>query len=232
MKFPKAKFLIPIAGISVLLLILVWYFGFRSSTNHYFIVTYSKAIKKGNAVLIENVKVGEVEKITKANGENQGSVVMFGLDDDYSIPANSRVELADENGSGDMSIKISVLASRKYIQAGDTIFLDDADLVKEKTDSIDLTNLNHQSESLVYKVQLFVSNSKIEPGSSVFKGLNEIFIMEGNGVYKYYFGNVGTLEEAKNLKNHVMKKGIGDAFIVPFFKGKRISIPQARKYEK
>ena len=52
----------------------------------------------------------------------------------------------------------------------------------------------------------------------------EIF---SDGVYKYYIGNELSKIECENLKDSMIKKGFKDAFIVPFYKNKRISVKEA-----
>ncbi len=51
------------------------------------------------------------------------------------------------------------------------------------------------------------------------------------GVVVYTTGNLTILEDAKKMKNQVQQEGIEDAFVVPYFRGKRITLEQAKKIE-
>ncbi len=48
-----------------------------------------------------------------------------------------------------------------------------------------------------------------------------------DGVYKYYVGNEQSKIKCDNLKDSMINKGFKDAFIVPFYKNKRISVKEA-----
>lgn len=52
-----------------------------------------------------------------------------------------------------------------------------------------------------------------------------------NGVVVYTTGNLTNLENAIKLQNQVQQEGVEDAFVVPFFKGKRITLEEAKKIE-
>ena len=48
-----------------------------------------------------------------------------------------------------------------------------------------------------------------------------------NGIYKYTVGNEKTLDKAALIKIKIHNKGFEDAFIIAFYKDKRISVKKA-----
>ena len=53
----------------------------------------------------------------------------------------------------------------------------------------------------------------------------------GSNITKYYAGEFATSMEAKQAQQVVKEMGFNDAFLVPFYKGRRIGIEQARELE-
>ena len=45
----------------------------------------------------------------------------------------------------------------------------------------------------------------------------------------YTTGNLTNYEDAEKMKNQVRQEGIKDAYIVPYLKGKRITLEQAKE---
>ena len=50
-----------------------------------------------------------------------------------------------------------------------------------------------------------------------------------NGVYRYTTGRFATAREAVNLQKEVRAKGFGDAFVVAFYNGERITLQKAKE---
>jgi N-acetylmuramoyl-L-alanine amidase len=104
-------------------------------------------------------------------------------------------------------------------------------LKEEKPDSAE----NESSPSAlndampVYKVQFYISKSKLKPGAPEFKGLKDVTWYQHQGMYKYTFGNERTAEDAQNLVKVLAAKGFRDSFVVAFLNGNRITIDEAKK---
>ena len=79
--------------------------------------------------------------------------------------------------------------------------------------------------NIIFKVQIgtFLKSMKKDK-LFVLLDAQEIFT---DGVYKYYVGNELSKIECDNLRDSMIKKGFKDAFIVPFYKNKRISVKEA-----
>ena len=93
-----------------------------------------------------------------------------------------------------------------------------------------------QAEILKMKVvilnQLFISSnfysSSKEQNLTAIEGNTISFFQEGN-LYKFTIGNETTIEAAKKLQTLAKNNGYNDAFIIAFYKGKKISLQQAKE---
>ena len=83
---------------------------------------------------------------------------------------------------------------------------------------------NKKYTDIVYKIQLLASSKSIK--KSNFKNLNNISKHKDGKIYRYYFGNVKTYNEAQTLKKIAEKAGFNDAFIVVFKNQKKINISE------
>ncbi len=93
------------------------------------------------------------------------------------------------------------------------------------TDSVPST----VDEKVWYRVQFASSPADKAIDSQEFKGLPEIRKYFQNGLYKFTSGNFITFKEASNHRIEVVKKGFKDAFVVPFYRGERITPEEARR---
>lgn len=79
-------------------------------------------------------------------------------------------------------------------------------------------------KEITYRVQLSSGPNRIPPAQwkNRFKGIQNIMEYSEDGIYKYLTSDVKTVEDAKKLKEELRSKGYKDAFIVPFYKGRRV----------
>lgn len=89
---------------------------------------------------------------------------------------------------------------------------------------------------LTYKVQIGAYSRNLPPYvDKLFKKLSYIRKIDNytdeKGVVVYTTGNLKNLEDAVKLRDQVRQEGVEDAFVVPYFKGKRITLEQAKKIE-
>ena len=95
---------------------------------------------------------------------------------------------------------------------------------------------NQKTGHLVYKIQIGAYSRGIPAyRKRLFNKLSFIRKIDQhtdeNGVTVYTTGNLNNLEDAKIMQSQVKQEGIEDAFIVPYFNGKRITLEQAKKME-
>ncbi|MFH1120853.1 MAG: N-acetylmuramoyl-L-alanine amidase [Bacteroidota bacterium] len=81
----------------------------------------------------------------------------------------------------------------------------------------------------VFKVQFFISKTRLEKDASQFKGLENVGWYLHQGIYKYTVGNEKSPEDAQKLVSEMAAKGFRDAFLVAFVNGERIAVDEARK---
>jgi len=103
-------------------------------------------------------------------------------------------------------------------------------LKEEKPDSAENESSSPAPDDAmpVYKVQFYISKSKLKPGAPEFKGLKDVTWYQHQGMYKYTFGNERTAEDAQNLVKVLAAKGFRDSFVVAFLNGNRITIDEAK----
>ena len=77
------------------------------------------------------------------------------------------------------------------------------------------------SEGREYRIQIFVSDKKLENGAPSFKGLDPIDFYYDGGVYKYTYGKNNNPDILKSELREVKRK-FKDAFIVEFENGNRV----------
>jgi N-acetylmuramoyl-L-alanine amidase len=91
-----------------------------------------------------------------------------------------------------------------------------------------LKNLNYKNYEVLFRVQITSSSKKIPLNSRKFKDVNDVFEYKTGDVYKYAVGNCVTQKEASELQSKVRQTSFNDAFVVAFYKGKRVSVKKAK----
>lgn len=100
---------------------------------------------------------------------------------------------------------------------------------KEETKVISTSS---SKDKIVYKVQISASSRDLETSPSNFKGLKNVSKEKGSVIFKYYYEEASSYEEAKKNLEEAKQKGFDSAFIVAFKNGDKINISEAIKYEK
>ncbi|RLD27213.1 MAG: N-acetylmuramoyl-L-alanine amidase [Bacteroidetes bacterium] len=110
-----------------------------------------------------------------------------------------------------------------------TIITNNDDEFKEDTIATYVDSVS--TDSINYRIQLFVSSEKksLEPDN--FKGLDEITLVKVGNLYKYYYARVPSYSEAKNVRKIAQEKGYGEAFIVSFRGETKIELQEALNLE-
>ena len=228
MKLMQVKYMLPVALVLVLVAVLMVYLSYSNRSYHYFLVTQAEGIEAGTPVLLENIPAGAVVGVSDLSDHQK--LVEFSLSKEFSIPSNSEIRTGNSGEDNGVQIKIVIMASKDYLNPGDTIFLNSRaqttpTVVKESETE------KEDSRELVYRIQVLASEAMYDPDAAVFKGVDGVLRIDEDGYHKYYFGEEPSLKRAGKLKKKMIEKGFKDAFIVPFQDGERISIDRAIKIE-
>lgn len=86
-----------------------------------------------------------------------------------------------------------------------------------------------KTDNVTFKVQFATSSTQKSISSKEFKDLNNVNVYYQNGIWKYTVGNEKEMNNAVKLQKEMQNKGFKDAFIVAFYKNKRISNSEAQK---
>jgi len=92
-------------------------------------------------------------------------------------------------------------------------------------------NPKEMSDEVSFCIQIKSSSKKIPLDSKVFDGLSNVKENEVNGLYKYSVGHTQNLKTVINTRKEI-RKLIPDCFIVAYYKGKPISIKEAKYIQK
>ncbi|WP_340077547.1 N-acetylmuramoyl-L-alanine amidase [Leptobacterium sp. I13] len=143
--------------------------------------------------------------------------------------------LNSATGQGEMakSIAFGIVTYKKSIEenVGNDFSYETGEInpITNETETLS-ENKNVLSTGLVtFKVQLAAGATLLETKAYNFKGLSPISKEKFNNIYRYFYGAVNTLEEAKELQTKAKKKGYTSAFIVAYKNGLRITIDEALK---
>lgn len=101
---------------------------------------------------------------------------------------------------------------------------------KEEPATVNTTgNPPLQDDKVWYRVQFASSEVDKSVDSPEFRDLPEVKKYFQNGLYKFTSGNFASFKEASAFRAEVISKGFKDAFVVPFYKDKRITNEEARR---
>lgn len=101
-------------------------------------------------------------------------------------------------------------------------------------DTASVQNPDAQTTTLaadvVYKIQFLTSPKQLKANAPELKGLPATFYVE-NGMYKYTTGATDDWQEIVRQSKQVKQK-FSDAFIIAYIKGVKVSVTEAREYQK
>ncbi|MEN8116033.1 MAG: SPOR domain-containing protein [Bacteroidota bacterium] len=98
-------------------------------------------------------------------------------------------------------------------------------------------NEDDAEDELIYKIQIGAYSRGLPAYvKRLFDKLSYIRKIENytdeNGVVVYTTGNLTNYDDAVKMKKQVRQEGVEDAYIVPYFNGKRITLKEAKEIEK
>ena len=118
----------------------------------------------------------------------------------------------------------------------DTITLIDPNILLGEN-AIVLSTDKSENNDLIYKIQIGAYSRGLPNYiKRQFDKLSLIRKIENytdeNGIVVYTTGNLTNYEDAVKMQNRVRQEGVEDAYVVPYFKRKRITLGQAKELEK
>ncbi|MDR1847945.1 MAG: N-acetylmuramoyl-L-alanine amidase [Bacteroidales bacterium] len=115
------------------------------------------------------------------------------------------------------------------IPALKTIIPDSVYNKKEETTKDTIKIDSTDNEKPIYRIQILSDPDKIALDDSRFKDCDSLWCYQQQGIWKYTSGAFFDRNQAWEYQRQLKEKGFGDAFVVVFYKGKRISFEEANK---
>ena len=101
---------------------------------------------------------------------------------------------------------------------------------KPKQDNTEPATTPAPVEDVVkYRVQFLVAKTKLPENDPTLKGVTNYDTYSQDGTVRYTKGDEKDIERAKQIQAELKEMGFKDAFIVPFYKGNRISGYEAKQ---
>lgn len=101
---------------------------------------------------------------------------------------------------------------------------------KPKQNNTEPTTTPASVEDVVkYRVQFLVAKTKLPENDPTLKGVTNYDTYSQDGTVRYTKGDEKDIERAKQIQAELKEMGFKDAFIVPFYKGNRISGYEAKQ---
>lgn len=153
--------------------------------------------------------------LTSEEGQNKFALSIYKAVKDY--------KLSVEKGKPDSGAETAEVIDTSKAEPGSVV-----DNVYHNTGN-ETVEVKTDTQKPVFKVQFYLSDSKLNPDAREFKGLKDVSWYRHMGKYKYTIGNETTPENAQKLIKELAAKGFKDSFVVAFSNGERITIEEARR---
>jgi N-acetylmuramoyl-L-alanine amidase len=161
--------------------------------------------------------------------ENENVVALKEKFKNDNISAQSNPEKKDQEKKSESVLKEEVKLSSTLNNSDDTSVI-------ASTEKQDFKNIsNKECDSVaettpVYKVQILSSPTAVDLSKYTDKNLICPHYYMVNNVYKYVSGNFTKLKDATLHQKNLIELGFKDCFIIAWYKGKRISLEEAKQF--
>jgi hypothetical protein len=140
----------------------------------------------------------------------------------------SFLALQNNNNSQSSSVEEMVVSNDSTEQINPALFLVNDELPAAEEQTV--------NDELVYKIQLGAYSRGLPAYvKRLFDKLSYIRKIDNytdeNGVVVYTTGKLSNYDDALKMQEQVRREGVEDAFVVPYFKGKRITLEEAKDIE-
>ena len=143
---------------------------------------------------------------------------------------NEGAYLNSTSGQREMATTISkaIINYKKQLQAS-VVNEDQAVIVTEKETPAVKENPTKPivTNGIVFKVQIAAISKSIDLSRKNFKGLTNLSKEKSEKLFRYFYGETDSYDEAEKLKKKAIKKGYEHAFLVAYKDGVKIKISEA-----
>ena len=143
---------------------------------------------------------------------------------------NEGAYLNSTSGQREMATTISkaIINYKKQLEAS-VVKEDQAVIVAEKETAAVKENpaKTIDTNGIVFKVQIAAISKSIDLSRKNFKGLTNLSKEKSGNLFRYFYGETDSYDEAEKLKKKAIKKGYKHAFLVAYKDGVKIKISEA-----
>ena len=118
-------------------------------------------------------------------------------------------------------------AIKNYKEKYEATLPKDPEYVKPIVKDIIPDSLN--KATVVFSVQLMCADQSLAVNQAPFIDMDHVYEARFSKVFKYYYGNCETIESAIEYQTKARTKGFKGAFVVAFYKGKRITLQKGKE---
>jgi len=187
--------------------------------------TDSRASNEYNMTLSDNRAKAAVEYLVQ-KGINIGRLYPKGYGETKLVNGCSDgVKCSEDEHQQNRRTEFRVIGYDKVIYA-------DSGIAKVEKVFISSDYQNLSNSKVTYKIQLGVLAKPNDVYAETLSDLGVISSEMTDDKYKYYLGTYSTYSTANTFLNKVKKRGVPDAFLIPYYKGKPISLEDALNFER
>lgn len=179
--------------------------------------TVSDMENRKNLVKAGQKSISDSEKRNRDNSFNDDNVPRF----------SEKADIDSKKDNSSSSEKNSRVVRRvEPDNQKSNLFKVDESRLGEKQLTDETKNENITS-GITFRVQFKISSVELSLNLREFKDIPNVKVYVQNGIFKYTAGDESTSVDADHLRRIIAEKGYKDAFVLPFFNGKRITMKEA-----